>query len=154
LHYLRCPGAEHFIGYSDNDVASDIDTSKSTSGTLFFLGKCLISWQSVKQQVVALSSCEAEYIAATTASTQALWLARLLGDLLGRDAEAVELRVDSKSALALAKNPVFHEHSKHIHIKYQFIRSCLDEGRIKASYINTQDQLTDFLTKSLGWVKF
>jgi hypothetical protein len=65
---------------------------------------------------VALSSCEAEYITATTASTQALWFARLLGDLLGRDAEAVELRVDSKSVLALAKNPVFHERSKHIRI--------------------------------------
>jgi hypothetical protein len=72
LHYLRCPGAEHFIGYSDNDLAGDIDTSKSTSGTLFFLGKCLISCHSVKKQVVALSSCEVEYIVATTASTQAL----------------------------------------------------------------------------------
>ena len=103
---------------------------------------------------MALSSCEAEYIAATTASTQALWLARLLGDLLGRDAEAVELRVDSKFALALAKNPVVHERSKHIRIKYHFIRSCLDEESIKAGYINTQDQLADLLTKSLGRVKF
>jgi hypothetical protein len=77
LHYPWCPAAEHFIEYSDSDLAGDIDTSKSTSGTLFFLNKCLISWQSVKQQVVALSSCEVEYIAATTASTQALWLARL-----------------------------------------------------------------------------
>jgi hypothetical protein len=154
LHYPRCPGAAHFIGYSDSDHAGDIDTSKSTSGTLFFLGKCPISWQSVKQQVVALSSCEAEYIAATTASTQALWLARLLGDLLGRDAEAVELRVDSKSALALAKNPVFHERSKHIRVRYHFIRSCLEEGSVRANYINTQDQLADFLTKSLGRVKF
>jgi hypothetical protein len=102
--------------------------------------------------VVALSSCEVEYIAASTASTQALWLARLLGDL-GRDTEAVELRVDSKSALALAKNLVFHEHSNHIRIKYHFIQSCLDEGSIKASYINTQDQLADLLTKSLGRVK-
>ena len=49
LHYPRCPGAEHFTGYSDSDLAGDIDTSKSTSGTLFFLGKCLVSWQSVKQ---------------------------------------------------------------------------------------------------------
>jgi hypothetical protein len=154
LHYPRCPGTEHFIGYNDSDLAGDIDTSKSTSGTLFFLGKCLISWQSVKQQVVALSSCEAQYIAATTASTQALWLARLLGDLLGRDAETVELRVDSKSALALAKNPVFHERSKHIRIKYHFIRNCLDEGSIKAGCINTQDQLADLLTKFLGRVKF
>ena len=154
LHYPRCPGAAHFIGYSDSDHAGDIDTSKSTSGILFFLGKCLVSWQSVKQQVVALSSCEAEYIAASTASTQALWLARLLGDLLGRDTEAVALRVDSKSALALAKNPVFHERSKHIRVKYHFIRGCLDEGSIKASYINTTDQLADLLTKPLGRVKF
>ena len=87
--------------------------------------------------MVALSSCETEYIAATTASTQALWLARLLGDLLGKDAEAVELRVDSKSTLALAKNSIFHERSKHIRIKYHFIRSCLDEGSIKVGYINT-----------------
>jgi hypothetical protein len=72
LHYSRCPGAEHFMRYNDSDLAGDIDTSKSTSGMLFFLGKCLISWQSVKQQVVALSSCEAEYIAAIIASTQAL----------------------------------------------------------------------------------
>jgi len=93
LHYPRCLDVEHFIGYSNSNLTGDIDTSKSTSRTLFFLCKCLISWQSVKQQVVALSSCEAEYIAATTALTQALWLARLLGDLLGKHVEAVELRV-------------------------------------------------------------
>jgi len=137
-----------------SDHASDVYTSKSTSGILFFLGKCLVSWQSVKQQVVALSSCEAEYIADSTASTQALWLARLLGDLLSRGTEAVEPRVDNKSALALAKNPIFHERSKHIRVKYHFIRGCLDEGSIKASYINTKDQLADLLTKPLGRVKF
>jgi hypothetical protein len=67
-----CPGTKHFIGYSDSNLTDDIDTTKSTSGTLFFLDKCLISWQSVKQQVMALSSCAVEYITATTASTQAL----------------------------------------------------------------------------------
>jgi hypothetical protein len=66
LYYPRCPGEAHLVSYSDN--ANDIDTSKSTSG-IFFFSKCLVSWQSVKQQVVALSSCEAEYIAASTAST-------------------------------------------------------------------------------------
>jgi hypothetical protein len=91
LYYQRCPGEAHLIGYSDSDHASDIDTSKSMSRILFFFGKCLVSWQSVKQQVVALSSCEAEYIAASTASTQAIWLVRLLSDLLGRDTRAVEL---------------------------------------------------------------
>jgi hypothetical protein len=121
LYYLRCPGEAHLVGYSDSDHADDIDTSKSTSGILFLFGKCLVSWQSVKQQVVALSSCEAESIAPSTASTQALWLVRLLSDLLGRDTGAVELRVDSKSSLALAKNPIFHERSKHIRVRHHFI---------------------------------
>jgi hypothetical protein len=116
LYYPRCPREAHLVGYSDSDHAGDIDTSKSTSGILFFVN-CLISWQSVKQQVVALSSCEAEYIAASTASTQALWLVRLLSDLLDRDTGAVELRLDSKSALALAKNLIFHERSKHIRVR-------------------------------------
>jgi hypothetical protein len=143
----------HFVGYCDNDLASDIDTSKSTSGTLFFLGNCLVSWQSIKQKV-ALSSCEVEYIATSTAATQALWLSRLLAELLGRHVEVVELKVDSKSALALAKNPIFHERSKHIRIKYHFIRSCLEDGSIKAEHIPTTDQLVDILTKSLGKAKY
>ena len=154
IYYPRCPGEAHLVGYNDSDHAGDIDTSKSTSGVLFFLGKCLISWQAVKQPVVAKSSCEAEYIAASTASTQALWLARLLGDLLGRDTRVVDLWVDSKFALALAKNPVFHERSKHIRVRYHFIRGCLEEGSIKASYINTKDQLADLLTKPLGRIRF
>jgi hypothetical protein len=153
LYYSRCPGEAHLVGYSDSDHAGDIDTSKSTSGILFF-SKSLVSWQSVKQQVLALSSCEAEYIAASTASTQVLWLVRLLGDLLDRDTGVVELRVDNKSALALAKNPIFHERSKHIRVRYHFIRGCLEEGSFKARYINTKDQLADLLTEPLGRIKF
>ena len=83
-----------------------------------------------------------------------MWLSRLLGELLGRKMEAVELKVDSKSALALAKNPVFHDRSKHIWTKFHFIRDCLEEGSIKANYIATSDQLADILTKSLGKAKF
>jgi hypothetical protein len=153
LYYPMCPGEAHLVGYSDSDHAGDIDTSKSTSEILFFFDKCLVSWQSVKQQVVALSSCEAEYIAASTASTQALWLVRLLSDLLDRDTEVVELRVDSKSALSLTKNSVFHERSKHIRVRYHFIRGCLEEGNFKACYINIKYQLADLLTKPLGRIK-
>ena len=109
LHFTKASGSACFIGYTDNHLAGDVDTSKSMSELLFFLGNCLVSWHSIKQKVVALSSCEAEYIAASTAATQALWLLRLLAELLGRHVEVVELKVDSKSALALAKNPVFHE---------------------------------------------
>ena len=154
LHYKHASGAMRFIGYCDSNLIGDVDTSKSTSGTMFFLGGCLVCWQSTKQKVVALSSCEAEYIAAASATTQALWLSRLLGELRGSKADVVELKVDSKSALALAKNPIFHGRSKHIRIKYHFIRDCLEDGSIKADHIPTTDQLADILTKSLGKTKF
>jgi hypothetical protein len=81
-------------------------------------------------------------------------MARLLGELLGRESEVVELKVDSKSALALARNPVFHERSKHIDLRYHFIQNCLAEGTVRATYVNTVDQLADILTKALGRVKF
>ena len=148
LHYKCAPGAMRFTGYCDSDLASDIDTSKSTSRTMFFLGGCLVCWQSTKQKVVALSSCEAEYIAAASAATQAL------GELRGSSVDVVVLKVDSRSALALAKNPVFHGRSKHIRIKYHFIRDCLEDGSIKAEHIPTTNQLADILTKSLGKTKF
>jgi hypothetical protein len=94
-----------------------------------------------------------EYIATTTIATQALWLSRMLAELLGGKVDMVELKVD-KSTLALAKNSIFHERSKHIRIKYHFIRDYLEDGSIKASHIATTDQLADILTKSLGKSKF
>ena len=103
---------------------------------------------------MALSSYEAKYIATTTAATLALWLSKMLAELLGRNVDVVELKVDSKSALALAKNPGFHERSKHIRIKYYFIKDCLEDRSIKASHIAATDQLADILTKSLGKSKF
>ena len=154
LHYERAPDTTRFVGYCGNNNVGDVDTSKSTTGTMFFLGDCLVSWQSLNQNVVALSSYEAEYTATTTAATQALWLSRMLAELLGRKVDVVELKVDSKSALALAKNPVFYERSKHIRIKYHFIRDCLEDGSIKANHIATTDQLADILTKSLRKSKF
>jgi hypothetical protein len=81
-------------------------------------------------------------------------MARLLGELLGRKPEVVELKVDSKFVLVLARNPVFYERSKHIDLRYHFIQNCLAEGTVSATYINTVDQLADILTKALGRVKF
>jgi hypothetical protein len=154
LRYGRRTGTAGLVGYCDSDLTGNIDTRKSTTDALFFLGKCLVSWQSLKQWVVALSSCEAEYIAATTAATQAIWMARLLGELLGKEQKVVELKVDNKSALALARNPVFHERSKYIDLRFHFIRNCLADRTVSVTYINTADQLADILTKALGRVKF
>jgi hypothetical protein len=97
-----------------------------------------------------MSSCEAEYVAAT----QGVWLAWLLTDLRQEEEKSVELRVDNKSALALMKNHVFHECSKHIRVRYHYVMECVEEGSIQAEFINTQDQLADIGTKALGRVRF
>jgi hypothetical protein len=142
------------VGYSDSDLAGDVDTRKSTSGIFFFLGNNVITWQSQKQKVVALSSCEAEYIAATTAACQGVWLARLLAELKGRKPATINLKIDGQSAIQLSKNPVFHNRSKHIDTRYHFIRDCIKENRVTLEFIGTKDQLADILTKALGREQF
>jgi len=104
----------NLTGFSDSDLTGDVDDRKSTSGSVFMLGSSLVTWASQKQRVVALSSCEAEYRASANAACQGIWLSRLLGELLGIQAPKVKLLVDNKSAIALSKNPVHHERSKHI----------------------------------------
>jgi hypothetical protein len=150
----RGNGALELIGFSDSDHAGDIDDRKSTTGVIFFLGTSPVSWLSQKQRVVAISSCEAEYMASTAAACQGVWLARLLGEMLNEEPVKPKLFIDNKSAISLAKNPVFHDRSKHIDIRYHFIRECVEQGRIDINYIRTNDQLADVLTKALGRLMF
>jgi hypothetical protein len=142
------------LGYSDSDLAGDVDDRKSTSGSVFLLGNSLVTWVSQKQRVVALSSCEAEYIASANAACQGIWLSRLLGELLGIQAPKVKLLVDNKSAIALSKNLVHHDRSKHIDTKYHFVRDCVEKGEVEIDHVNTGEQLADILTKALGRVRF
>ena len=136
--------------FSDADMAGDIDGRRSTSGVLVFLGSGQISWLSLKQKVVALSTCEAEYVAAATAACQVVWLRRLLGELTGVEAHPPALMVDNQPAIALAKNPVLHDRSKHIDVKFHFLRDCVDGGQIVIEFVETGRQLADVLTKPLG----
>jgi hypothetical protein len=142
------------IGFSDSDFAGDVDARKSTTGVIFFLNSSPITWQSMKQKVVAQSSCEAEYIAAANAACQAVWLARVLAEVQGTTTKAPMLRVDNQSAIALIRNPVHHGQSKHIQVKYHFVRESEDEGLINVKFIRSKEQLSDILTKPLGKIKF
>jgi hypothetical protein len=101
-----------------------------------------------------MSSCEVEYRAATSVATQGVWLAWLLTELKQEEARPVELRVDNKFALALMKNHVFHDCSKHICVQYHYVRHCIEEGSIRADFISTKDQLTNIRTKALRRVRF
>ena len=104
--------------------------------------------------MVALSSYEAEYMAATAAACTGVWLRRMLGDLLGDPGTATPLLIDNKSAIQLCKNPVFHDRTKHIETRFHFIRECVQDGRIAVDHIHTSEQLADIMTKALPRVKF
>jgi hypothetical protein len=146
--------SETLTGYSDSDHAGDLDDRKSTSGQVFFLGSSPITWASQKQKCVAISSCEAEYMAASTASCQALWLRNLLAEVVGEEPQKVRLFCDNQSAIALCKNPVYHDRSKHIDTRYHHIRECIEDGKVDVFHVRTEGQVADILTKSLGRTKF
>jgi hypothetical protein len=147
-------GNNRLIGYSDSDLGGDVDERKSTAGVIFFLGEMVISWSSQKQKTVALSTCEAEYMAGASGACQAVWLKRLLDDIEGTNVQQPVLKMDNKSAIALSKNPVLHDRSKHIDTKFHFIRQCVEDGRICLDYVRTHEQMADILTKSLGRARF
>ena len=99
--------------------------------------------------MVALFTCEAEYVAVATAACQVVWLRRLLGELTGMEAHPPALMVDNQPAITLTKNLVLHDWSKHIDMKFHFLRDCVDGGQIIIEFVETSRQLTDFLTKPL-----
>jgi hypothetical protein len=152
--YKKGNGALELIGYSDSDHAGDLDDRISTSGVVFFLSGNLITWSSQKQKGVATSSCEAEYVAAGAGATQGVWLSRLVADLTGREPAKFRLFVDNQSAIALSKNPVHHDRSKHIDVKHHHIRRYVAEGKLDVDHVRTDGQLADVLTKALGRTRF
>ena len=121
---------------------------------LVFPGSALISWLSLKQKVVALSKCETEYVAAATAACQVMWLHWLLDELTGAEAHPPALMVDKQPSIALAKNPILHDRSKHIDMKFHFLRDYVDGGQIIIEFVETSRQLADVLTKALSHFRF
>ena len=154
LVYVKGVKNLNVIGYSDSDFVGDMEDRKSTSGHVFFLGGLPIIWNNLKQKVVALSSCEDEYIAITSAVCQGVWIARLVMEVMGVKMEALKIMVDNQSAIMLIKTSAHHNRIKHIDTRYHFIRDCVEDGRVVIKHVKSEDQLADILTKSLGRVKF
>ena len=141
------------IGFMDSDYAGDRDKRRSTTTYIFTMcGNC-VSWKSQLQSVVALSSTEAEYIVATEAAKEAMWIKGLLMELKLMQQEVV-VYSDSQSAIHLCKNPVFHERSKHIQVKYHFIRDMVAQKVFKLEKVPTELNPSDMGTKVLPVSKF
>jgi len=145
---------KYISGYYDSDYAGDIYTAKSTTGYIFYLGDGPISWKSKLQSIVAQSTTEAEYIAINTASREAIYIIALVKELGFYKQDKFPLYTDNNGALQLGYNPIFHERTKHIAVKYHYIRNLILEGIIDLIYIPTKNQKADGLTKPLDKIKY
>jgi hypothetical protein len=141
------------LGYSDSDYAGCKVDRKSTSGTCQFLGRSLVSWSSKKQNSVALSTAEAEYVAAGACCAQLLWMRLTLRDI-GCKFSKVPLLCDNESAIRLANNPVNHSRTKYTDIRYHFLRDHEAKGDVALSHVSTVKQLADIFTKPLDEPRF
>jgi hypothetical protein len=122
-------------------------------GYAFFIGGASLSWCSKRQKSIALSSYQAEYIAACEATREAAWEVKLLGEMGYNRITPITILSDSQSAMALVENPVFHEKSKHIETKYHYVRDMAEKGLVKFKYCPTLEMVADSLTKGVPKAK-
>jgi hypothetical protein len=140
-------------GVSDVDFAGCRLDRKSISGTCQFLGSYLVSWSSRKQSSVAQSTTEAEYVGVASCCSQLFWITYTMSDF-GEEYTHVPLQCDSTSAISVAKNPVLHSKTKHIELRYHFLRDNVEKGKITLIHVPTHDQLADIFTKPLDQASF
>ncbi|KAJ9511803.1 hypothetical protein QJQ45_022680 [Haematococcus lacustris] len=146
-------GVSGLQGFSDADYAGDKDTARSTTGYIFTLNGGAISWSSRLQPTVAMSTAEAEYMAASSAAKEALWLRKLMRDLQ-LDASCVHLGCDNQAAIQLLHNPMATSRAKHIDVHHHFVRERISRGEVAFHYCHTSSMLADILTKPLATVQF
>ncbi|GKB27429.1 putative ribonuclease H-like domain-containing protein [Tanacetum coccineum] len=143
----------HLEAFSDSDYAGDNHDRRSTSGGCQYLGRRLVSWQCKKQTIVAISSTEAEYVAAASCCAQVLWMQNQLLDY-GFNFMNTEIHIDNESTICIVKNPVLHSKTKHIQIRHHFIRDCYEQRLINVVKVHTDDNVVDLLTKGFDLARF
>lgn len=141
--------------YSDADWAADTSDHRSTTGYCVSLSEnsALVSWKTRKQPAVALSTCEAEYMALASTIQECLYLKELLRDMDSYKYTQTVIHEDNQGTIALARNPVKRKRCKHIDIKYHFIRSTVNEGKVILTYCSTDEMVADVMTKPVNKCK-
>ena len=143
--------AEELItGFCDADWGSNIDDRRSITGYIFLFNGSAISWKSKKQPSVALSSVEAEYMSASQATREAVWLKRFLHELNIATDKPISIACDSQGAIAVAKNPEYHARTKHIDIQHHYVREKVEDNTVAFHYTPTTEMIADILTKAVN----
>lgn len=137
------------VGWTDSNWAQDPDSRRSIGGFVFDVAGGSVCWSAKKQPTVALSTVEAEYMAAANATKEAIWLRVLLEDLGYPQTSATIIHADNQGCIALTRNPVAHSRAKHIDIRHHFIRERVENKEIDLQYCSTKDMLADIFTKQL-----
>jgi hypothetical protein len=140
-------------GYSKLDWADNIYDRKTTSTYCFSRGSDMVSWSSKKKSCVALSTIEVEYVAACATCREAVWLHKLLSGLFVLKMEAICIWCANQSCMKLSENLVFHDRSKHIEIKYHYIRDMVQRGAMRLHYVTIEEKVADMLTNPLSRTK-
>ena len=138
----------NLVGYSDSDFAGSKIDRKSTSGTCQFIGSVLVSWHNKKQNSVALSTAEVEYISAGSCCAQILWMKQQLSNY-GIVLDHIPIKCDNTSAINISKNPVIHSRTKHIENRHHFLRDHVLKGNCVLEFVDTKNQLANTFTKPL-----
>jgi hypothetical protein len=152
--FYKRRGDRMLLAYTDSDYAGDVCDRKSTSGYVFSLSGGAVSWTSKKQPIVTLSTTEAEYVAAASCATQGIWMKRVLERLGHSQNNCITILCDNSSTIKLSKNPVLHGRSKHIDVRFHFLRDLTRGGKVKLVYCGSKDQLADIMTKPLKLEEF
>ena len=154
-HWLTFGGMSKTLveGYSDADWASQ-KHQHSISRYVFFLGRGAITWSSKKQYIIALLSMESEYIAQMHAAKEALWLRSFVNEMRGEKDEPLRLNCDNQGAIALAKDNKFHSQTKHIDLRFHFIREVVEDNELSITYIPTEENMANIFNKALVRPKF
>eukprot|EP00253_Pinus_taeda_P030846 PITA_30846 len=135
--------------YTDEDWAGSVDDRIRTSGGAFFMGSRLVSWFSKKHSSITLSTAEAEYVALASCCTQLLWMMQTLQDFQITCTPPISILCDNTSVISISKNPVMHSNTKHIQIKYHFLREQVLEQKVKLEYVPSKEQVANIFTKTL-----
>ena len=142
------------VGYDDASYAPNSLDRKSISGYIFMFNNGPISWRTKKQAITALSSCEAEYISLTEAAKESEWLRQLHTELHPGYNQPIIIFEDNQSTIKISTNNIFSNRTKHIDVRFHFIRELISNNQIKLIYCSTNDMIADALTKSLQKIKF